>query len=245
MTGAQQIGTTTTTTATTETKLRGLRPLLRAACFPNYSYARALESGPKCFASQREDTGLTTPWQGRTRGKNVQTQLTCYVNEGRDTWLQRFALSCSPYVPKIMRALQVKQLLPLVCEFEDFYEQISLGSSIDLLCLDLKYGGVCIIEIKVGGENYFFKDSGQLIRPRELRMFSNCPLNQAFCQLTVYRKMLADHYPYVPISRCLVAQVKHDLVHFHPLPGEFVSAANSLYWAVARAPRRRAAAAKQ
>lgn len=220
-----------------EVTLRGLKPSLRRACYPNYSYKRAQKTGATQFASQRESTGLSGPWQGTARGRNVHEQVCCYVNEGQGRWLQRYTMSCSPYVRRLVRALALKRLVPLVAEFEDFYAEYRIGSSIDLLCIDEKYGGLAVIEVKVGGENYFDRGNGNIIRPAALRKFPNSPLNQARLQLLFYRKMIADHYPYVELGRCLVAQIKFDAVHFHKLPQEFISSQDALFRAVVRQPQ--------
>lgn len=220
-----------------ERRLYGLRRLLRAAFYPNYSYERAKQTGPRQFASQREATGLTSQWQGSRRGKSIHAQVDCYVNEGRETWLQRFNLSCSPLVGQLMAALPTRQLRPLCAEFIDFYEEHGIASSIDMLCYDEKYDALSLLELKVGGENYFERASGNLIRPAKLRTVNNSPMNQAFLQLLFYRKMIADHYPYVPLGRCYVVQLKQTGTYFRKLMPNFIDASDEVFSAVVRQKR--------
>ena len=220
-----------------ETKLQGLRPALRATFYPNYSYERALSVGAAQFASQRRATGLANPLHGSRRGKDVHDQVECYINRGRDAWVAQFGLSCSPLVHDFMTALHRIGCRPLIAEFQDFFEELAIGSSIDILCYDTKRAGLTIIELKVGGENYFERASGNLIRPAALRTVNNSPMNQGFLQLLLYRCMIEDHYPYVPIARCLLAQLQQTGTHFRRLPQKFIDAKDAVKSALARRKR--------
>lgn len=219
-----------------EVSLGGVRDVLRLACFPNYRYDDALgDSGTGQFASQRVSTGLRAPHHGAARGRDVHDQLAVYVNRGASEWRHEFGASCSPYVTRIVEFLRQRGLVPVVAEFQDYFTDVDIGSSIDLMCRDTENGdGVALIELKVGGENYFEKSNGQLTAPSELRHFSNSPRNQALLQLLVYRAMITQNYPYIDVTRCFVLQARTDSLVVYGLTRPFIDAQNSLVDALKR-----------
>jgi len=184
------------------------------------------------YASQKRSTGLSRPWHGTSRGKLVHEQMRLLVNGGGERALRAVygpqALMCE-HLERFFEALKRKRLHPVLSEFADYYEQIGLASAIDLMCLSEKTGAVCLVEVKVGGENYFRRATGPLTQPRRLsKKYNNSPLHQAFLQLLFYRKMMVDHYPELRIGSCYVAQLCTDEICFYRLPEDFVAAGSDL-----------------
>jgi len=211
-----------------ETALVGVRDVLRRACFGNYRFEEARDAGTPQFATQRVATGLRAPHHGAARGRDVHEQLTVFVNDGRAAWQRRYGMSCSAYVERITTFLASRRLRPVVADFQDFISDAGIGSAIDLVCADEEHCGVCLIELKVGGENYFEKSNAPLNAPASLRHFSNSPRNQALLQLLVYRHMVTSNYPYVPVTRCYVLQARTDTLVLYGLTQPFIDAQSEL-----------------
>lgn len=228
-----------------EQRLVGVGRVLRQVCYPNYSYEAASVAGAGQFASQRVATGLAAPHHGQKRGREVHQQLAEYVNHGRASWTARYGINCSAFVPRIIDFLRSRNLVPLVGEFQDFFNGIGIGSAIDLLCRDTEHDGVALIELKVGGENGFEKSNDSLRAPASLRHNNNSPLTQARLQLLVYRAMITANYPYVRVTRCYVLQARTDKLVLYGLMQPFIEAQQQLVDALAESRRRESAARVQ
>jgi len=204
----------------------GLRRHLERVCYPDYDYKRAMRTCPQS-AGQKRATGLSRPWHGTSRSKLIHDQMRLLVNGGGERALRAAygtqAITCDHLV-RFFDALRRKGLRPALAEFADFYDEYRLASAIDLMCVSERTGEVSLVEIKVGGENYFNRATGPLKQPRSLRGHNNSPLNQAFLQLLFYRKMITDHYPELRVGSCYVAQLCTDEVCFYRLPAAFVAA---------------------
>ena len=214
------------------TAFAGLLRTLKRVCFPDYNYKQSLADCPQ-DPSMHRATGLTRPSQGRRRGSIVHKQLQTLVNSGDENALfdARGRRGKAPHrlVDKILRALSFKGLIPIVAEFGDFYEELRMASQIDLICYSPKKRNVSLIELKVGGDNYFDCSNKPLKEPPLLRTQPNSPLTQAYLQLLFYRKMFTDHYPHVPLGSCYVFQARNDGVCSKRLPKLFVDAQQQLY----------------
>lgn len=216
-----------------EKPLIGLRDILRRVCFPNYRYTDTRSAVVAQFESQRIPTGLTSAHHGRARGIDVHEQLATYISKGEVFWRNEYNYGCSPYVERIIAALHIQGLRPIASEFQDFFNNVTIGSSIDIVCEDLLHHGIALIELKIGGENYFEKSTGALLGPRSLTNFNNSPRNQALLQLLAYRAMITTNYPYVPVTRCYVLQARTVDIVFFGLTAEFIRAQNELVAALA------------
>ena len=211
-----------------EVTLVGLRDILRRVCFANYRYEEARDSGTGQLESQRIATGLKAAHHGSARGRDVHEQLSIYISKGEAFWKSQFGYGCSPYVLRIVKFLTERGLIPVAGEFQDFLNDCRIGSSIDILCEDTIHNGLCIIELKIGGENYFEKANAPLYAPKSLTNYGNSPRNQALLQLLVYRAMVTTNYPYVRVSRCYVLQVRTDAIVLYGLTRDFVNAQDEL-----------------
>jgi len=211
-------------------RVSGLRKHLERVCYPDYDYKRAMATCPQ-HSGQKRATGLSRPWHGTARGKLVHEQMRLLVNGGGESALRAVyghqAVTCD-HLERFFRALRRKKLRPALSEFADFYDEFSVASAIDLICVSEKTGALSLVELKVGGENYFRRSTGALQKPASLRKYNNSPLHQAFLQLLFYRKMLHDHYPELRLGSCYVAQLCTDEVCFYRLPADFVAAQDEL-----------------
>lgn len=211
-----------------EIALIGIREILRWVCFPNYRYHESLETGTNQFAAQRISTGLRFANHGAARGRDVHDQMSMYIEKGREAWRRHYGYGCSDYVERIYSFLMSRGLKPIVSEFQDYFNGLKIGSSIDIICEDTEYAGIAIIELKVGGENYFEKANAPLVSPPQLRNLNNSPRNQALLQLLVYRAMITENYPYVRVTRCYVLQARTDNIVLFGLTQTFIDAQASL-----------------
>lgn len=209
----------------------GVTRLLRQVCCPTYDYKLALAAAglPK---DARVKTGLRSAFQGRTRGELAHKQACVIVNSsGPD---QAHAALSAAFGPErslnafnMLASLPHRGLRPVVAEFVDYYESVRMASAIDLLCVDRR-GRLVLIEMKNGGDNTFFDSNDTLKAPHQLRHRGNSQFVQACLQLALYRQMIVDHYPHVPLGKCYVVQVRHTDTLYHVLPSEFVDAGAAL-----------------
>lgn len=209
---------------------KGLTRVLSRTCYPDYDYKKAKK---KNRGNPRQKTDLRNPRNGVARGSHVHRQIQTLVRGGMNLAALRVAggskARVHAHTQRFFTALAKKGLIPFLSEFEDFYAQYGIASSIDLICLSEKTGRVCVVEIKTGGENYFCHSSAQLQNPPSLAAVDgNSPLNQAFLQLSVYYQMLVDHYPALALGSHYVAQICSDHVKFYRLPERFMAAAPEL-----------------
>lgn len=211
-----------------EVSLIGVRDILRRVCFANYRYEEARDSGTGQMESQRIATGLKAAHHGSARGRDVHEQLSVYIQKGEQAWKMQFGYGSSPYVTRIINFLRERGLKPVASEFQDYFNYIGIGSAIDILCEDTENDGLAIIELKIGGENYFEKANGPLLAPHSLTNYGNSPRNQALLQLLVYRAMITTNYPYVNVSRSYVLQVRTDAIVLYGLTPDFVNAQTEL-----------------
>ena len=211
-----------------EVSLIGVRDILRRVCFANYRYEEARDSGTGQMESQRIATGLKAAHHGSARGRDVHEQLSVYIQKGEQFWKQQFGYGSSPYVLRIVNFLRERGLRPVASEFQDYFNNIGIGSAIDILCEDIEQSGLAIIELKIGGENYFEKANAPLMAPASLTNYGNSPRNQALLQLLLYRAMITTNYPYVRVSRCYVLQIRTDAIVLYGLTQDFVNAQTAL-----------------
>jgi hypothetical protein len=214
---------------------KGLTRLLRQVCFPDYDYRRAKRLAGPTPRSLKRSTGLRRPWQGRSRGALGHEQVRIAVNAGEEavgallTGHGRLDIA-----DDFLASLKHKHLRPITAEFIDFYEDWGVATGIDLLCMttaENRHGADLLVplEVKFGGENYFFDATGPLRAPRRLvGAYNNSPLNQAFLQLAFARQMLVDHYPFVTLGPAYVAQVRQNDTVYYRLPDNITEAASDI-----------------
>lgn len=222
-----------------EVALIGLRDILRRACFPNYRYAEAKgDKSMPSFASQRMPTGLRAPHHGAMRGRDVHEQLAVFVNQGEARWRVHYGYNCNAYVPRIVSFLSSNKLRPVVAEFEDFILDLHIGTSTDIVCINEKSHTISLIELKIGGENYFEKSNAPLIAPPSLTRLGNSPRNQALCQLLFERAMFTRNYPFVPMGDCYVMLVRTGDIVMYGLTAQFIDAQEDLVATLSERRRR-------
>lgn len=206
----------------------GIRDILRRVCYPTYRYEEALSQTAEQFPAQRVSTGLRFANHGASRGRDVHEQMAAYISKGREAWRKEYGYGCSDYVERVYSFLMSRGLKPIASEFEDYFNGLKIASSIDIICEDTEYCGIAIIELKIGGENYFEKSNGPLLAPQPLKNLNNSPRNQALLQLLVYRAMITENYPYVRVTRCYVLQARTDNIVLFGLTPQFIDAQASL-----------------
>jgi len=241
-------------------KLRfcGLLDTLKAACYRDYSFRKA-RSAAGTPAALKVRTGLARPSHGRNRGRVVHQQVRVAINAGGVRAVHALYRSMTPQAAALFRSFDLKRLEPVYAEFADYYEQLSLASAIDLMCVrrDPETGreSLVLLEVKTGYDNGFRSGTGPLKAPASLKSkYNNSPLNQAFLQLAFYRKMIERNYPTVRLGSAYVVQLlSSGAVVYHRLPEDIVRASDELLACVAklrlgrlkrREQKRAAAAAK-
>jgi hypothetical protein len=209
----------------------GLLPILRACFFADYDFEKARELAGPIPAHLRKKTGLARPWHGRARGDLGHKQLQVAVNAGPEAVDCLFVGSGRlSGADDMLASLADKHLRPVTSEFIDYYEDLGLATSIDMVCVTdsrNRHGAnrLALIEVKFGGDNDFLDSTGPLLSPPALlAKYNNSPRTQAWLQLAFCRQMVVDHYPQVPLGPCYVAQVEHEATNYWLLEQPFIDA---------------------
>ena len=76
----------------------------------------------------------------------------------------------------------------------DEREPLRVGSAIDLICKHERDNRLVIVELKVGGDNYYRKYNAYMEKDLFAFRIENSPLNQALMQLTAYKALFERCY---------------------------------------------------
>lgn len=184
--------------------LKGVRRALEDECWPSYDYVAAEKNLPT-NAALRVRTGIvagrrpsTAANRGRRRGTQVHAQLALVANHGVAGMRRICALERRPvhkFVTRILDEFKVRNWTLLASEVPVFNERF--GSSIDLICLNNNTQRLVLIELKVGGDNYYQKYNARLEGCLAHSNYSNCPLMQALVQVSAYRVLFEHCYAHV------------------------------------------------
>lgn len=216
------------------------RPLARIF-WPDYDYKTSLRMGARLPKAARLPTGLRRGHHGIRRGRAVHEQLSVWINQGRRECQRQCAVfnnTVHPFVPRIVRSMAHPklQLVPRWGELMIWDRAHALGSAIDVVCSGVRSKGtpherkgIWLCELKVGGTNYFDRASSRMRGP--LAAYNDCPMHQAFVQVTIYKEMLCRLYPRMRplILGCCVMQATEQDVRTKMVPHDIVSRSSEIY----------------
>lgn len=196
--------------------LSGVRRTLENECWPSYDYFAAERNLPT-RADMRVATGIasgrratTAARRGRARGTQVHTQLQLVANHGEAHMRRECALQRRPvhkFVTRILQEFKARHWTLVASEVPVFNARY--GSSIDLVCVNESTQRLILIELKVGGDNYYQKYNARLEGFLAATGYSNCPLMQAMVQVSAYRVLFEQCYahvlpPYAVSATCVL-----------------------------------------
>lgn len=163
-------------------KLRGITKLLTAIFWPNYRFKRDHYS---------TTTGVNNNHEGLSRGSLVHRQMRDYFNLTKE---QFESIHENPHVftEKLMRALTIYHLTPVIAEFPIYDRRTKVATAIDAIAVD-RNRKLCIIEFKSGMDHYLNKGNAPMNGPLA-GLYSNCPLHQAWLQLLLELVILERNY---------------------------------------------------
>jgi len=182
----------------TEKTYRGLTRALRDVFWPDYAYQESIydatpRSKTKRSKGKNRGGGLKfAQRRGLSRGTKTHRQLEDYVNMPMEEFLHQNGKTLDVYTSKAIVAFREWGLVPLRAEVPVFDEATQVATSIDTLCMD-KSGGLVLVEVKTGFDNYFMRGSGPMQGPLQFS-YSNAPLNQAFLQALFSNELMSRCY---------------------------------------------------
>ncbi len=198
-------------------KLRGLLPLLRKSCWPDYEYEPS--------AVRTKSTGVRSAGEGMERGKLVHEQIETWVNHGPRHFRHRFG-EPHTYTKKAVLVLRQWGLKPVIAEMTLYDPGLDIATKADLICLDAR-NELVLIEWKCGMDNYICRGTGPLRGPL-CKRYSDSPLNQALVQLLFTRLIMEKGYGVRP-KRAYVVQIHSDGLEPYPLPLDMSAMAEQCY----------------
>lgn len=198
-------------------RLRGLLPLLRKACWPDYEYRPS--------TVRTKSTGVRGPLEGIERGKLVHEQIETWVNYGPRVFRQRFG-EPHIYTKKALIVLRQWGLKPIIAEMTLYDPGLDIATKADLICLDAR-NDIVLIEWKCGMDNYICRGTGPLTGPLCTR-YSDSPLNQALVQLLFTKLIMEKGYAVRP-RRAYVVQIHSDGLEPYPIPTDVNAMSEQCY----------------
>jgi len=227
--------------------LRGVRRLLGEKLWSKYNYKRAERINPTQL-SYRVPTGVRSANGGRNRGSAVHEQLHLIAAHGfkmARTMCEARRYEIHPFVEILLKDFYDRGL-KLVCAELPVYDErdpLRCGSSIDLIVMRKSDSKIALIELKVGGDNYYNKGSGYMEGPLAKYGIVNSPLNQAIIQLLAYKSLFWRCYgKYVKseeVFNYMVIFLSASGVHYSPLHAEMSKIAPDVLLAISNASKRR------
>ncbi len=189
-----------------EVKVKGLVPLLKRTCWPDYVYT------PSQYKTK--STGVRNAFEGMVRGDLVHRQIEMYVNHGWQKAEREFR-ELHPFTKKAIVAMREWKWTPIISELPVYDPVLNTATKADLICLD-KDQQMVLVEWKCGMDNYIARGNTVMHGPFKSE-FSNCPLNQAFVQLLFTKMFIEKGYGIFPRA-AYVVQIHTDGIDPYTLP---------------------------
>lgn len=214
-------------------RLKGVRRILTSKCWPSYCYEDAASAVPKAKRARSGVYAGRGRWAaanaGRRRGEEVHTQLGIVASHGYEKLKEHLKTKHPnardkrgqphPFVKEVLHRFDQLKWTLVAAETPVYNEYY--GSSIDLICIRREDNKLVIIELKVGGTNYYDKHSGWMEGALARAGIDNSPLSQALVQLGAYRLLFETMYTkYVDASlidsyRVLFVGQHDQHIHIH------------------------------
>lgn len=197
--------------------LKGLLPKLRSVFWPESNYFKLRKNASRQKSSGGGGRGK---YHGRVRGTKIHRELKHFLQLDRKNY-KKMHRSLHDYSARILKTLMGRmKLKPFLPEFDIFDEEMGVGTSIDMICLD-QDGMLVLLEFKTGYKGYFQASDGFM--KQSLSPLRNTAQNQATLQLTSAALILERKYQ-VPLDRMklFVMRVDDEALDIFPIEREFV-----------------------
>lgn len=213
-----------------EIRLSGITKKLKKHFYPNYVYSRNRYS---------TGTGVRNASEGRNRGTIVHRQIRDFFNMSDTKFFDRYrsptAKKKDPlkeeiheYTQKLVLAMDKWGLEPIVSELPVMDLKRKVATAVDGLCIDKKTGSLVMLEWKCGFDHYLNQGNAQMLGPKTLTKYSNCPLNQAKLQLAFTKDMFEKTYD-IPVEYAWVINLTQQAVMPHSLNSDFTQVVEKCY----------------
>ncbi len=199
--------------------VKGLLRSLNKIFWPTYEYTTP-------SYKHKKKTGLHSKREGLYRGDLVHHQLELYINKGGFDAIKIVYDKIHPFTRKALAALNEWKLNPIISEFTIYSEILDIATKIDLICLDEK-DNIVLIEWKCGMDNYICKGNDVMQGPLK-RLYSNCPLNQAYLQL-LFTKLIIEKSYQIKIKKTYVIQIHNDGIDPFKIPKRLLDQENRVF----------------
>lgn len=228
--------------------LSGLLPSLSVIFWPEFDMrevtkkpknyqARGRKKGGGLHPHQRQQHSIlhttTTPkplkktktrkgrFYGIIRGTEVHMELKDFVEMNEKGFRKKYPL-IHEYTRRILLFISSMNWTPFIAEFNVFDEQLRIGTSIDMVCLDKITGKVIFLEFKTGYANYFTNHTGYM--RNSLKKLTNSPYNQAHIQLIVSVLIVMKHHRLsVSEFEMYVIRVDEECLSPHKVSNDYLS----------------------
>jgi hypothetical protein len=197
--------------------LSGLLPRLRSVYWPNNSIYQQMKSVKK---RGRGKGGRGGRFSGVIRGSQIHRELRDFVVlDGKN--FKKNHKRLHPYSSRILRVIiETMQLQPFLPEHDIYDDDLGIGTSVDMICLD-KDGRLVLLEFKTGYKDYFENADGYM--QHCLAKMRNTIQNQATLQLSSAALILEKKYE-IPLSdmRLYIIRVDDESIDVVPVDNTFV-----------------------
>lgn len=206
-------------------RLQGLLPRLKSCYWPENNYFKMKKSQKRAKGITKATTTSKKrskgKFQGLIKGVKVHKELKDFVQlDGKNFRKNRKYLH--NYSGRILKAIvERKAWKPFLPEFDIFDEELGIGTSIDMVCLD-KEGNLILLEFKTGYKGYFEERDGFM--RHSLVNFPNTVLNQATLQIVTAGLILERRYE-IPLDkmRFYILRIDEEALDIIPVCNDFLS----------------------
>jgi hypothetical protein len=204
--------------------LSGLLPRLKSTFWPHSNAYKQMAGGGGGAGIQKRSKRRKGggKYGGRIKGTEVHKQLRDFVVLDKKNFKKNHK-KLHPYCQRILSTIvNDMKWQPFLPEFDIYAEELRIGTSVDMICLDEK-GHLILLEFKTGYKDYFENDDGTMML-RSLSGMRNTPLNQATCQLVSAAMILNRKYQ-IPLSfmHLYVIRVDDEVVELNPIQNKFTT----------------------
>lgn len=189
-------------------KLNGLLDRLRKTFYPDFDLYQLTKNNKKTKKKKKiQNNGI----YGKDRGKMIHKEIEDFITLDKKNFL-KFHPTVHAFTKKIFKQLELMKWQPVKSEFDVFDENLGIGTSIDMICVNHE-GKIVLIELKFGyRDNYDDYDNLML---HSLKNLTNSPHNQANLQLITSAIFIIKNH-HISLNDLLLYVIKVDEDRIYP-----------------------------
>lgn len=207
--------------------LTGLVPSLKRCFWPNVNINNIMKNPKKVITKKKTTTKKKNKrkgghFYGSIKGTKVHEQIEDFVLLDKKNFLKKH-IGLHPWSKRILNHIVDKmKWIPLKSEYNIYDESLMIGTSIDMICVDLSNGKLILLEFKTGYKTYFENNDGFM--EHSLYLMKNSPLNWATIQLVFSIIMLLKQVQHLRLSdiEAYVIRIDDDTVDSYAIDQTFI-----------------------